>query len=836
MTTLLNDIKYGLHQLLKNPCFTIVAVLTLALGIGANTAIFSSINAVLLKSLPVRDPQELRILGWAGTDVSVGGLTSDSLGMTESGQRYRSVFPYPLYNEFVENTKGFSDLFAFSYLEDGMTIRAQGIAAKAHGLMVSGNFFDAYGAQVLIGRPVTPQDDRPEAEPVAVITHRFWRKYYACDPHVLGQTLMVNLVPFTIIGVLPERYRGPLSGDPTDFYVPIATQPQLMPDDDMLVRSDEWWVRIMGRLSPGTSDARAGTSLEVLLKGFLSTTDNRISQPKIVMQEGKRGLGMIYYGVKFVLTILQGLVGLILLIACINVASLLLARGAARQHEMSVRAAIGAGRWRLIRLSLAESLILSLAAGVVGLVINMANKAAIAGFLARSLASTQDHLSYMGNHDASGMHLDQGTDVMVLVYVLGVALLTTFLFGLFPALRAGRANPVEGLKDGSGQVAPRLRLGKGLIAVQACLSTLLVIGAGLLAQTVVKLHNVDQGYDAENCLAFNLNLLDSTPGADNPGDFFESVRANISGIPGVRSVAYSIPGLPGAGWYADITTPGRTDEEVTMPVYFTCEGWFDTMGIALLSGRDFNHTDTRESSRVAIVNEAFVSELFSGENPIGKAVNEDEEMYHIVGICSNHTYSVRGDASPIIYLSYQQRQIRHASFSVRGVLPPMSLIPAVRKAVAEISPDLPLEELATHKQLLAESIVIERFFALLCGSLALLALLLSCIGIFGLMAYNVTRRTGEIGIRMALGARPPDVAWPIFREALVLTGIGVVLGIPLTLAVTRLLQGLFFGITPHDPVTIVIAVAILLSVAVLAAWIPARRAARIDPMEALRYE
>jgi len=527
---------------------------------------------------------------------------------------------------------------------------------------------------------------------------------------------------------------------------------------------------------------------------------------------------------------------LILLIACVNVASLLLARGAARLHELSIRAALGAGRWRLIRLSLVESLILSLAAGAVGLVMGIWIKVAVAGSMASFLARSQTHLSYVTDHQSAGIRFDPGIDGTILAFVFGVALLTTFVFGLAPALRAGHVDPSEGLKDSGGRAAPRLRLGKGLIAVQAGLSMLLVFGAGLMTRTIVNLHAVDPGFDTENILIFQLNPLDSLHKEDDLALFFDNVRETIAGIPGVRSVALSQASLLGPSWFKELSIPGQHNVKFGVPLYRISDGWFDTVGVRLLSGRDFSPSDTLSSQPVAIINEAFARKYFPDENPLGKSlVAEDEDEYQIVGLCGNHKSHLREEPIPILYRP-NWRYASRMSFGVQSRLPPMSLVPAVRRAVAGIDRNLPLDGVTTQVRMLKESMDLERLLALLCGGLALLALSLSCIGLGGLMAYNVTRRTNEIGIRIALGAQPRNVAWSVLREAIVLAGMGIALGIPMTLALATILDSIVFGIAAYDPTTMLASALVLVTVSAAAAWIPARRAAKIDPMEALRYE
>jgi len=828
MKTIWNDVRYGLRQLRRSPGFTAVAVLSLALGIGANTAIFSLINGILYKSLPVRNPHELRLINWTGHGLLRPFRIEGNVGRINSHKAYCGSFPYPVYRDFAEQAQGFSDLFAFSYFEDSKTISAGGVASLANPQTVSGNFFKGYGARVLIGRPITPDDDRPGAPPVAVLTYPFWRRVYGLDPKVLGQTLMVLDTGFTVIGVLPRDYVGPLAGERrTDFYVPMIAQPRLFLESEWLDSYDVWWVQIMGRLAHGVNEAQVQASLELLFSNVLSRSKAEIDRPGILLQKGQHGVLTERRKTAQHLWYLQGVVGMVLLIACTNLAGLLLARGAARQHEMTVRAAMGAGRWRLIRQSLTESMILSLGGVGLGLIFSSWIRAAVTGFVI----------------DPSGnQHFNLQIDTHVLIFTLVIGVVTTLLSGLFPALRAGNTDPSSGLKDSASRGAPRLRLGKVLVTAQVGLSIILVFLGGLLCRTLVNLYRTDPGFDTENLLLLRIRPDESLSRPDYKDfeSFYHTMRQKIAGIPGVRSVAFSsLPLLRGVGRTYDISIPGRADTEQGKSLRLTVsDGYFATMGITLLKGRDFLATDTENTQHVVIVNEEFGRLFFPNENPVGQFITFGSDgRCQIVGLCSNHKYQdVRESISPIAYIPYTQNKWLSINYMIRSVLPPMSLIPAVRRAVADIDRNLPLEGMTTQKLVLKESIAQERLYAALCGSLALLGLALCCIGLYGIMAYNVARRTGEIGIRKALGAQPLDVAWPIIREALMLAAIGIAIGLPVALALVRAIRSIFYGIELYDPLTAIGTVMIMATVAALAAWIPARRAARIDPMEALRYE
>jgi predicted permease len=829
MGTLWQDIRYGLRQLRKSPGFTAVAVLSLALGIGANTAIFSLINGILYKSLPVRDPHELRVINWTGYKLLRRWRTFEgNVGSISSHKAYCGSFPYPAYADFAEQLRGFSSLFAFAHCGDPVTISAGGVVSLANPQMVSGNFFEGYGAQVLIGRPITPEDDRLDAPPVAVLTYPFWQRVYGLDPHALGRTLIVGNTGFTVIGVLPRRYVGPSSGEGrTDFYVPMRAQPRITGEEDGRLRSyDAWWVQMMGRLAPGADEAQTQASLELLFSHVLSRSIVEIDRPGIFLQKGRHGVLVKRQETAQPLWYLQGVVGLVLLIACTNLAGLLLARGAARQHEMAVRAAMGAGRWRLMRQSLTESMVLSLAGVCLGLIFSVWIKAALTGFVVGP-SETQ--------------HFNLQVDANVVMFAMAVGVATTLLSALFPALRAGNTNPSAGLKDGGSRGAPRLRLGKVLVTTQVGLSVILVVAGGLLCRTLINLYRTDTGFDTENLLLVRISPLQSLspPEFEELEGFYDAVRQKIASIPGVRSVALSCRTLLGGTHYnREISIPGRSDaEQHELLTLVVSDGYFATMGINLLQGREFRATDTRDSQAVVIVNEEFGRSFFPDEIPLGQFITVGGDQCQIVGLCSNQKYDhLRRDVSPILYLHYLQSRHFFLTYAIRSVLPPMSLVPAVRKAVADIDRNLPLGRFTTQKLALKESLAKERLFASLCGSLALLTLALSCIGLYGIMAYNVARRTGEMGIRKALGARPQDVAWPILREALILTAIGVAIGLPVALALVRVVRSFVYRIEPHDPITIIATVVIMATVAALAAWIPARRAARVDPMTALRYE
>jgi predicted permease len=827
MTTLFSDIKYGLRQLRKSPSFTAVAIVSLALGIGANTAIFSMINGILYKSLPVRDPHELRVINWTCDPTHNWPNMRDREGglyRLKSNMLYCGSFPYPAYQDFAEQATGFSGIFAFSHMSS-KTINAGGVATLANAQMVSGNFFRGYGAQLLIGRPITLEDDRPDAPPVAVLTYPFWQRVFGLDPHVLGQTLTIGNTGFTVIGILPRNHVGPWGGQyRIDFYVPMMAQPRLMDEDERLSSYNAWWVQIMGRLAPGADEAQVQTSLEPLFGHIVNRSGAEIDRPGILLQKGRHGVVTERQQTAGPLWFLQGVVGLVLLIACTNLAGLLLARGAARQHEMAVRAAMGAGRWRLIHQSLTESMVLSLAGVCLGLVFSIWIKATLIGYII---------------DPSSNQHFNLRIDMNVLMFALAVGIVTTFLSGLFPALRAGNTDPSAGLKDVGSRGAPRLRLPKVLVTMQVGLSVILVVLGGLLFRSLINLYQTDPGFDTENLLLVPIDPGKSLTPPKNREVFFHTLRQKIAGIPGVRSVALSnLTLLEGMGDTPDVSIPGRPEAKPRESLrLIVSDGFFATIGINLLQGRDFLAKDTPGSQRVVIVNEEFGRLFFPNENPLGQFITFERDQYQIVGLCSNHgCRHLRLGISPTFYVPYAQNWSTNMTYAIRSVLPPMSLVPAVRKVVAGLDRNLPIEGITTQKLLLKKSLRYGRLFAILSGSLAFLGLTLSCIGLYGLMAYNVARRTGEMGIRKALGARPCDVARPILREALILTSIGVVIGLPVALVLVRLIRFVFYDIEPHDPVTIIGTVVIMVTVAALAAWLPARRAAKIDPMEALRYE
>jgi predicted permease len=814
MRALINDIKYAFRQLRKNPGSTSVAVLSLALGIGANTAIFSLLNAVMLRSLPVPRAQELRVI-----DFEAEGYSFSSF---YGGNGSRS-FPYPAYASFRDQAKGFKELFAFSCLYNITAVSPIG-ARTTNGLMVSGNFFSGYGAQALIGRTITPEDDKPEAAPVAVITYRAWERYFGADPYAIGSTVALNKTVFTIVGVLPQSYVAPIIGDPADFYVPlVAAQPQLKPGWSP-ASTEHWWVQIVARRDLETNEIQARDSLNLLFNQFLETSRDSLTQPKILLKDGKCGLGG--WQTAEPLWVLQALVALILFIACANLASLLLARGASRRHELAVRAAMGAKRRHLMRQSFVESLLLSICGAGIGLLFSLWIKTGLLRFF---IAQETD------------LHLDVPMDIRVLAFTLVVAAMTTFLCGIIPALQAACVQPLAGLKDNRTQAAPRLRIGKALIAIQMALSMLLVLGTGLLVQTLIHLHRVDPGFDVENLLVFRVN-----PGQAGYKDqdllgFYEQTRQTLAGIPGTRSVAFSSTCLLSGGMESGgFDIPGRSDLtrfQRQAHMLMVSDNFLKTMGIHLLSGRHFNASDNPNTGRVVIVNETFARTFFPQEDVLGKRFKRGENEYQIIGLCRDAAYAnLRDTVPPTLYFPSAQHPRGRMTFAVRSVVPPMSLVSTVRSRLAQIDRNIPLEEVTTQQQVIKESVSSERLFSILCGILSCLALSLCCIGLYGLMTYNVTRRTSEMGIRMAFGARPWDVACPILCEALVLAATGVAIGLPLALAVTQLMRSVFFGIKPYDPLTVTGSVALLLAIAVLAAWIPARRAAKTDPMEALRYE
>lgn len=835
---LLRDVRHAVRQLAKSPVFTAVAVLSLALGIGANTAVFSLVNGILLCSLPVPNPQELRVIQWSGVEPKIcsmtgsfniigGGAGSSSGAMTfGAGPGQRALvdsFTYPLFRNLREQGTAQVDVFGYTDLND-VTVRARQEPFIAAGLLVSDNFFTGLGVRCRLGRLFMAGDDNPGTGPIVVISYKWWEQHFALDPGVLGQTVSLNGRAFTIVGVLPREFRGVGLADSKEFFVPLSAQPLLLADWST-TSPDQWWIHLMGRVRPGVSSAQIQKVLDTL---FAAQVKQVMTAPRVEITDGRAGPAHDQSFYRQPLMILLGVVGVVILVACANLAGLSLARSIARQHEFAVRAALGSGRWRLMRQSLVESLLLALGGGAVGLLLAFWGRTVISRLLAGS---------------ADGLGYDLSLDSAVLGFTAALSLGTALLSGLLPAWRAGRADPAFGLKSRTALGAPHLRMGRVLVAAQIALSVLLLAGGGLYVRTLVNLVRINPGFAIENLLLFQ--LVPDSAGLHGPAatGFYERVQESLARIPGARGATLTqyklLAGMMSGGSFFTLPSHPELAGDKAPQAHSLAVGetFFATMGIPVLLGRGLTAADTQGAPRVAVVNQTFVHNYFPNDLPVGRTLKVDHDEWQIVGVCGDAKYTdVRGDVPATVYFSYRQSGTSSAYFAVRTALPPLALVPAVRKAVAAIDANVPLSDITTQAAVRDRRISQEWMFATLVSALAGIALLLACIGLYGLTAYNVVGRTAEFGVRMALGATNRDIVWPIIREALLMVGAGLAIGIPCALTLARVVESHLYGIAPHDPTTFVAGTVLLLAVALVAAGLPARRATKVDPIIALRAE
>ncbi len=835
---MIQDLRYGIRMLFNAPLFTAVAVLSLALGIGANTAIFSLVNAALLEKLPVRNPEELVLLHWvSGMKFPMDSLNGN-LNM-EGGQSRSTSLSYPAFERVRDHNEVFTDTFAFTELER-LNVSIDGQAELSGGQIVSGGYFSGLGISGALGRMISAEDDRPDAEAVAVISFGYWQRRFGRDPSAMGKVMYINGSPFTIIGVMPQEFSGTLQvGSAPEITVPMSAQPLVIEGEDLLKDAGNWWLQVMGRLKAGVSADEARASLDRLFQQSVaesisvSKSKEEKDPARLEVASGSKGLFETRGSLVEPLLIMMVVVGLVLAIACANIANLLLARAAQRQKEIAVRMALGASRLRLIRQLLTESLMLALAGGGLGLVLAYWSK----GFLPTLLPT-----------DTVSLNLDLSPDIPVLVFTAGVSILTGLLFGLAPALRATRVDLMPSLKDNARSVSrARSRLSKILLVAQVAVSLLLLIGAGLFVRTLQNLEKVELGFNKENLLLFK---VDPTLNGYKPAQIaslYEQMADRIEAIPGVQAVTLSSHTLiSNSASITKVSTSAFTptsDDKKYVYRQKVRENFLETLGIPLLMGRNLTSRDDEQAQKVVIVNEAFAREYFPGENPIGKHFSLEGRGkgidVEIVGMARDAKYaSLRDEPPATVYEPYLQSlsSLRRVSFEVRTAGDPINIASAVRDAAREVDSSVPVFDLKTQSEQVDEHLSQERLFARLSGFFGLLALALASIGLYGLFSYSVARRTHEIGIRLALGARPEQVLWLVMKEILVIVFTGVAIGLPAAIASTQVITSMLFGLSATDPVTILIAVLFLMSVSALAGYLPARRASRVGPMVALKCE
>jgi predicted permease len=856
METLWQDLRYGIRMLVKAPGFTAIAVLSLALGIGANTALFSVVDVVLLKKLPVKEPDRLVLFkSLSGPNFSPGSYTGNNSRDAATGQTVRTSFLYPAFVRFREQESALSDVFAFGNV--GLNVNALGQAELASGQAVSGNYYTALGVEPFLGRTINDDDDTAGSSPVAVLSHRYWQRRFGGDPTVVGTQININNIAFTIAGVTPPGFEGTMQvGSSQDVSIPIAWERQVSAERSRMQGTGTWWLRIMGRLKPGATPQQAQAALEgVFLQTTLEHRAARQAQsqgpnavldpndyPRFVLDTGSQGEMNSRQNYKRPLYILLGVVGMVLLIACANVANLLLTRAASRQKEIAVRLAVGASRWRLIRQLLTESVLLAMLGGLLGILFAFWIK---------------DGLIATGVWGGRGMSaLDPRLDLRVLGFTMALSLLTGIIFGIAPALRATGLDLTPALKDsgrGSG-TASRSLLSRSLVVAQVALSLLLLIGAGLFLRTLLNLQSVEPGFNTRNLLLFAVDPSLIGYKDERLANLYKQMVERLEAVPGVSSVTFSrMPLLSQGSSDRSVYLPGASvgeDGKVKSsgPGYLhqVRENFLEGMEIPLLAGRSLTTRDDDRAPKVAVVNQTFARRYFPDEDPIGKRFSFDSNtkpgLVEIVGLARDTKYTrQRDDVPPTAYLPWLQelRSMGNVTFEVRTTGEPDASVEAIRSAVREVEGNLPLNNIRTQIEQADETLAMERLFAKLIGLFGLLAQQLAAIGLYGVLAWSVSQRTHEIGIRMALGANQKDVSKMILRQGMTLTLVGLALGLVGAFVLTKYLTSvtdMLYGVSPTDPLTFGVIAGFLALVALVACYIPARRATKVDPMVALRYE
>jgi predicted permease len=840
MSTFVQDVRYALRTLLRTPGFSLVVVFTLGLGIGANTAIFSLMDQVLLRLLPVRHAHELVQLDGPGPF---------------SGRTYNDrTFSYPMYVDLRDRNDVFTGLVARYPASATLTTRNQ--AERIDVELVSGNTFHVLGVTPILGRPITAEDDRtPAAHPVTVLSYSYWQRRFAGSAAVLNQVVTINRTPFTIVGVAPRGFAGVAATQSPDLFVPLMMKAEITPTWNDLANRRSRWLSVIGRLKPGLTADAAKARLDVVYqqineyeltavpefaKGSERFRDG-FRAKKLTLHPASQGLSDLRESVQTPLFVLMAMVGLVLLIACANVANLLLSRASARQKDIAVRLALGAGRKRLIRQTMTESLVLATAGGVVGVVLSI--------WVGDLLLSVMPFESFT-------RALSTEPDLRVGAFTAVLALATAVVFGLIPALQASKPELNRTLREEAGNLSgggKQARFRKGLVVAQVALSMLLVAGAGLFARSLYNLKTLDTGYDVGDLITFridpSLNGYDQT----RIKRFYDQVLRDIRHIPGVHAASIAqIPALTGNASSRTIQVEGykpKPDENLNPWTNEVAPEYFRTMGLPLVAGREFTDRDVAGAPLVAIVNESFAKYFYGDEQPLGRrfgfrGMNNPAAM-EIVGVVKDSLYAdmrqgtTEDNQTPrFAYIPYQQsEELNEMTFYVRasggngGSLPEQ-----LRQTVRRADASLPVYEMQTMEQTVDEALFNERMLALLSASFGLLATVLAAVGLYGVMSYTVSRRTREIGIRIALGAERTTVVWMVLREVALLTAVGVGVGVPGALGLSGLVRSQLYGIEPSDPATLVIAATTLAAVALLAGYLPARRAAGVQPVRALRYE